>query len=57
METIPGITAANACASLVGAPLGHDSCTISLSDLLTHLGRDCEAYRSCCRGGFCHYFL
>ncbi|MGF1692972.1 precorrin-3B C(17)-methyltransferase [Photobacterium kagoshimensis] len=32
---IPGITAANACASLVGAPLGHDSCTISLSDLLT----------------------
>ncbi|CAM2865135.1 precorrin-3B C(17)-methyltransferase [Vibrio rarus] len=35
IETIPGITAANACASLVGAPLGHDSCTISLSDLLT----------------------
>ncbi|AZG73313.1 precorrin-3B C(17)-methyltransferase [Shewanella livingstonensis] len=32
---IPGITAANACASLVGVPLGHDSCTISLSDLLT----------------------
>lgn len=35
IEIIPGITAANACASLVGAPLGHDSCTISLSDLLT----------------------
>ncbi|GLO63338.1 hypothetical protein MACH09_38460 [Vibrio sp. MACH09] len=35
VETVPGITAANACASLVGAPLGHDSCTISLSDLLT----------------------
>ena len=35
VEIIPGITAANACASLVGAPLGHDSCTISLSDLLT----------------------
>lgn len=35
LEIIPGITAANACASLVGAPLGHDSCTISLSDLLT----------------------
>ena len=32
---IPGITAANSCASLVGAPLGHDSCNISLSDLLT----------------------
>ncbi|TKB50051.1 precorrin-3B C(17)-methyltransferase [Ferrimonas aestuarii] len=32
---VPGITAANSCASLVGTPLGHDSCTISLSDLLT----------------------
>ncbi|GIU48438.1 precorrin-3B C(17)-methyltransferase [Shewanella sp. KT0246] len=32
---VPGITAANACASLVGTPLGHDGCTISLSDLLT----------------------
>ncbi|CAM3607624.1 Cobalt-precorrin-3B C(17)-methyltransferase [Vibrio aerogenes CECT 7868] len=35
VDIVPGITAANACASLVGAPLGHDSCTISLSDLLT----------------------
>jgi len=35
LDIVPGITAANACASLVGAPLGHDSCTISLSDLLT----------------------
>ncbi|WOT06783.1 precorrin-3B C(17)-methyltransferase [Shewanella youngdeokensis] len=32
---VPGITAAISCASLVGTPLGHDSCTISLSDLLT----------------------
>src|SRR6185369_3566067 len=35
LRLIPGITALNACASLVGAPLGHDFCTISLSDLLT----------------------
>ena len=35
IRVIPGITALNACASLVGAPLGHDSCMISLSDLLT----------------------
>lgn len=35
IEIIPGITAINSCASLVGAPLGHDSCMISLSDLLT----------------------
>ncbi|HET9958578.1 MAG TPA: precorrin-3B C(17)-methyltransferase, partial [Polyangiaceae bacterium] len=35
LQLIPGITALNACASLVGAPLGHDFCAISLSDLLT----------------------
>jgi precorrin-3B C17-methyltransferase len=35
IRIVPGITALNSCASLVGAPLGHDSCMISLSDLLT----------------------
>lgn len=35
MRLIPGVTAINACAALVGAPLGHDFCAISLSDLLT----------------------
>jgi precorrin-6x reductase len=34
VKVIPGITAANACASLVGAPLSHDFATLSLSDLL-----------------------
>lgn len=33
--TVPGVTAANAAAALLGAPLGHDHCAISLSDLLT----------------------
>jgi precorrin-3B C17-methyltransferase len=32
---IPGISAINACAALLGAPLGHDFAVISLSDLLT----------------------
>jgi len=32
---VPGITAANAAAALLGSPLGHDHCAISLSDLLT----------------------
>ena len=31
----PGVTAATAAAARVGAPLGHDFCAISLSDLLT----------------------
>jgi precorrin-3B C17-methyltransferase / cobalt-factor III methyltransferase len=35
LRVIPGITALNSCASLVGAPLVHDFCSISLSDLLT----------------------
>lgn len=32
---VPGTTAAQAAASLLGSPLGHDHCSISLSDLLT----------------------
>lgn len=35
VEVVPGITALTAVASLVGAPLTHDFCSISLSDLLT----------------------
>lgn len=32
---VPGITAATAAANVLGAPLGHDHCSISLSDLHT----------------------
>ena len=35
VEVVPGVTAANAAAALLGSPLGHDHCLISLSDLLT----------------------
>ncbi len=35
IETISGITAASSSAALLGAPLGHDNASISLSDLLT----------------------
>jgi precorrin-3B C17-methyltransferase len=35
LEVIPGITAANSGAAVLGAPLNHDFCVISLSDLLT----------------------
>ena len=35
LAVIPGISAVNAAASLLGAPLGHDFAVISLSDLLT----------------------
>lgn len=34
VDVLPGISAAHALASRVGAPLGHDFCVISLSDVL-----------------------
>lgn len=35
VELVPGVTALSSCASVLGAPLMHDFCSISLSDLLT----------------------
>ncbi|MBL6958293.1 MAG: precorrin-3B C(17)-methyltransferase [Rhodospirillales bacterium] len=35
ISVTPGISALQAAASRIGAPLGHDFCTVSLSDLLT----------------------
>ncbi len=35
LRVVPGITAANSGAAVLGAPLNHDYCVISLSDLLT----------------------
>jgi len=35
LRIVPGVTAISSCASLLGAPLIHDFCAISLSDLLT----------------------
>jgi cobalt-precorrin 5A hydrolase/precorrin-3B C17-methyltransferase len=35
VQVVPGISALQAAAARTGAPLGHDFCTVSLSDLLT----------------------
>ncbi len=35
VEVVPGISAFQKAASLLGAPIGHDFCVISLSDLMT----------------------
>jgi len=35
VEIVPGISAIHSCASILGAPIMHDACTISLSDHLT----------------------
>ena len=52
VEVIPGITALSASASLVGAPLSHDFCTISLSDLLTPWPVIARRIEAAARGDF-----
>jgi len=52
VEVIPGITALSACASLVGAPLSHDFCAISLSDLLTPWPAISRRIEAAARGDF-----
>jgi cobalt-precorrin 5A hydrolase / precorrin-3B C17-methyltransferase len=49
---VPGITAAQAAASLLGSPLGHDHCSISLSDLLTPWGVIENRVRAAALGDF-----
>ncbi len=52
VEVIPGTTALNAAASLVGAPLTHDFCAISLSDLLTPWPQIARRLEAAARGNF-----
>ncbi len=52
VEVIPGVTALNAVASLVGAPLTHDFCAISLSDLLTPWPQIARRLEAAARGNF-----
>lgn len=52
IEVIPGISAMQAGASRVGAMLGHDFCTISLSDLLTPWETIDKRLHACGTGDF-----
>jgi len=52
VEVIPGATALNTAASLVGAPLTHDFCAISLSDLLTPWPQIARRLEAAGRGNF-----
>jgi cobalt-precorrin 5A hydrolase / precorrin-3B C17-methyltransferase len=49
---VPGVTAAQAAASLLGSPLGHDHCSVSLSDLLTPWGVIEDRIRAAAEGDF-----
>ncbi|WP_444645493.1 precorrin-3B C(17)-methyltransferase [Caproiciproducens sp. R1] len=50
---IPGVTAANSGAACLGAPLNHDYCVISLSDLLTPWELIEKRLRAAAQGDFC----
>ncbi len=50
--TAPGISALQAAAARVGAPLGHDFCAISLSDLLTPRADIVRRVRAAAEGDF-----
>ena len=52
VKIIPGITAANACAAILGAPLMNDYATISLSDLMTSWETIEKRLVAACMGDF-----
>ena len=49
---VPGVTAAQAAASLLGSPLGHDHCSVSLSNLLTPWSVIKDRVRAAAEGDF-----
>ena len=53
LEVIPGITAANSGAAALGAPLNHDYCVISLSDLMTPWELIEPRLKAAAAGDFC----
>ena len=52
ITVVPGITAASSGAAVLGAPLNHDFCVISLSDLLTPWEKIEKRLRAAAEGDF-----
>lgn len=52
ISVIPGVTAASSGAAILGAPLNHDFCVISLSDLLTPWEKIEKRLRAAAEGDF-----
>ena len=52
ISVVPGVTAAQAAAARIGAPLGHDFCIVSLSDLLTPWPEITRRLRAAAAGDF-----
>lgn len=53
IQVVPGVTAALSGGAVLGAPLGHDFCVISLSDLLTPWEMIEKRLRCAAMGDFC----
>lgn len=53
VDVVPGVSAANAGASVLGAPLMHDWCSISLSDLMTPWETIEKRLRAAAQADFC----
>ena len=52
ITVVPGISAFQAAAARMGAPMGHDFCVISLSDLLTPWAAICRRLQAAAEGDF-----
>ncbi|MCM1156049.1 MAG: precorrin-3B C(17)-methyltransferase [Roseburia sp.] len=52
LVVVPGVTAACSGAALLGAPLGHDLCIVSLSDLLTPWEKIAARLKAAAEGDF-----
>jgi len=52
VEVVPGISAFQLAAARLGAPMGHDFCLISLSDLLTPVGAIRKRLKAAAEGDF-----
>ncbi len=52
VRVVPGISALQAAAARIGAPIGHDFCTISLSDLLTPWAQIQRRLKAAAEGDF-----
>ncbi|WP_288479015.1 precorrin-3B C(17)-methyltransferase [uncultured Clostridium sp.] len=52
VEIIPGLTASSAAGAVLGAPLMHDNCNISLSDLMTPYEKIKKRVRNAADGDF-----
>jgi cobalt-precorrin 5A hydrolase/precorrin-3B C17-methyltransferase len=52
VRVVPGISALQAAAARIGAPIGHDFCTISLSDLLTPWAQIARRLQAAAEGDF-----